>query len=344
VSTAPKQADLAAAPAPASINRFPRDLRAFAVLVAILLVAPLAGAYPIFLMTMLCYALFACAFNLLMGYAGLLSFGHAAFIGSAAYIAGHALRVWGWPAPVGLLLGAAVGAGLGLVIGWLAIRRTGVYLTMITLAFGQLLYFVYLQASFTGGEDGLQGVPRGAFFGLPLSSDLNLYYVVLAIFVGCFLLIYRTVHSPFGQILKAIRENEPRTISLGYDTARFKLIAFVISAAIAGLAGAMKTLVLGFATLSDSHWSLSGLVILMTLVGGVGTLLGPIFGAFAIVALENKISDVGTWLARVTGLEWFSSLGESATIVTGVIFVACVMLFRRGVVGEFEAWRSRRRN
>ena len=321
----------------------PPGLRLFAALVVVLIAAPFLGAYPIFVMTMLCYALFACALNLLMGYAGLLSFGHAAFIGSAAYLSGQAMKVWGFPAPLGLAFGALVGGALGLVIGWLAIRRTGVYLTMITLAFGQLLYFVYLQAGFTGGEDGLQSVPRGTLFGLvDLSSDVHVYYVVLAIFVGCFLLIHRTVHSPFGQILKAIRENEPRTTSLGYDTARFKLIAFVISAAIAGLAGATKTLVLGFATLSDAHWSLSGLVILMTLVGGVGTMLGPVVGAFAIVALENKISDLGTWLAQVTGIDWFASLGESATIVTGIIFVACVMLFRKGVVGEFEAWRAKR--
>ena len=319
----------------------PRDLRGFALLVALLLVAPLAGAYPIFVMKMLCYALFACAFNLLLGYAGLLSFGHAAFLGSAAYISGQALKVWGLPTPLGLLLGCAVGAGLGLVIGWLAIRRTGVYLTMITLAFGQMLYFVYLEANFTGGEDGLQGVPRGTLFGLDLQSDLVLYYVILALFGAGFLLIYRTVHSPFGQVLKAIRENEPRATSLGYDSARFKLLAFVISAALAGLAGAMKTVVLGFATLSDAHWSLSGLVILMTLVGGVGTLMGPVIGACAIVALENKLGDLGTWLARVTGIDWFATLDESATIVTGLIFVACVMSFRRGIVGEIAAWRER---
>jgi len=331
-----------AAPASRGLgNLVPPDLRGFAVLAAVMLVAPLAGGYPIFLMKMLCYALFACAFNLLMGYAGLLSFGHAAFLGSAAYLSGQALKVWGMPTPLGLLFGAAVGAVLGLIIGWLAIRRTGVYLTMITLAFGQMLYFFYLQAGFTGGEDGLQGVPRGTLFGLDLGSDLTLYYVVLALFAAGFLLIYRTVHSPFGQILKAIRENEPRTTSLGYDTARFKLLAFVISAALAGLAGAMKTLVLGFATLSDAHWSLSGLVILMTLVGGVGTLMGPIIGAFAIVALEDKISDLGSWLARVTNVEWFASLGESSTIVTGLIFVVCVLAFRRGVVGEIIAWRAR---
>ena len=336
---------MAAVPAKArrGVATWSSDLKWFGGLVVLLLLAPLAGVYPILVMKTLCYALFACAFNLLMGYAGLLSFGHAAFLGSAAYLTGQALKAWGLPTLGGLAFGAAVGAALGLVIGWLAIRRTGVYLTMITLAFGQMLYFVYLQASFTGGEDGLQGVPRGSLLGIDLGPDLHLYYVILALFVIGFLLIYRTVHSPFGQILKAIRENEPRTTSLGYDAARFKLIAFVISASLAGLAGAMKTAVLGFATLSDAHWSLSGLVILMTLVGGVGTMLGPIVGAFLVVTLEDKIGDLGTFLAQATGAEWFASLGESATIVTGLIFVLCVMLFRRGVVGEIEAWRARRR-
>jgi len=292
----------------------------------------------------MCFALFACAFNLLIGYTGLLSFGHAAFLGVAAYATGHVLKVWGWPTELGLIAGTLAGAALGFVMGALAIRRSGIYFSMITLALAQMLYFLFLQAPFTGGEDGLQSVPRGKLFGvIDLSSDLTLYYVVLAIFVVSFLLIYRTVHSPFGQVLKAIRENEARATSLGYDVARFKLLAFVLSAALAGLAGASKTLVLGFATLSDAHWSTSGLVILMVLVGGMGTMLGPILGAFIIVALENKVGDIGSFLGRVTGIEWFNGLGEAVTIVTGLIFVICVMAFRRGIVGELQAWWLRRR-
>ncbi|MBC8118012.1 MAG: branched-chain amino acid ABC transporter permease [Burkholderiaceae bacterium] len=295
-------------------------------------------------MKVMCFALFACAFNLLIGYTGLLSFGHAAFLGVAAYATGHVLKVWGWPTELGLLAGTLAGAALGFVMGALAIRRSGIYFSMITLALAQMLYFLFLQTPFTGGEDGLQSVPRGTLFGvIDLSSDLTLYYVVLAIFVVSFLLIYRTVHSPFGQVLKAIRENEARATSLGYDVARFKLLAFVLSAALAGLAGASKTLVLGFATLSDAHWSTSGLVILMVLVGGMGTMLGPILGAFIIVALENKVGDIGAFLGRVTGIEWFNGLGEAVTIVTGLIFVICVMAFRRGIVGELQAWWLRRR-
>jgi branched-chain amino acid transport system permease protein len=230
-------------------------------------------------------------------------------------------------------------------MGILAIRRSGIYFSMITLALAQMLYFVFLQAGFTGGEDGLQSVPRGKLLGLvDLSSDVALYYVVLAIFVFAFLVIYRTVHSPFGQVLKAIRENEARATSLGYDTARFKLLAFVLSAALAGLAGATKTLVLGFATLTDAHWSTSGLVILMVLVGGMGTMLGPIIGAFIVVALENKVGDIGMFLGRATGIEWFNGLGEAVTIVIGLIFVICVMAFRRGIIGEFNEWWLRRRS
>ncbi|HQR21459.1 MAG TPA: branched-chain amino acid ABC transporter permease [Burkholderiaceae bacterium] len=304
---------------------------------------PLAGAYPVFVMKMLCYALFACAFNLLIGFTGLLSFGHAAFLGGAAYAAGHALKVWGLPTEAGLLVGVVAGALLGLIMGTIAIRRSGIYFSMITLALAQMLFFFFLQAPFTGGEDGLQSVPRGKFLGLfDLESDIALYYVVLGIFVLSFLLIYRTVHSPFGQVLKAIRENEARATSLGYDTARFKLLAFVLSAALAGLAGATKTLVLGFATLTDAHWSTSGLVILMVLVGGMGTMLGPIIGAFIVVALENKVGDIGMFLGRVTGIEWFNGLGEAVTVVIGLIFVVCVMAFRRGIVGELHAWWMRR--
>lgn len=321
--------------------------REFTILLALLVLVallPVFGAYPVFVMKVMCFALFACAFNLLIGYTGLLSFGHAAFLGVAAYAAGHALKVWGVPTEVGLLIGTLAGAALGFVMGALAIRRSGIYFSMITLALAQMLYFFFLQAPFTGGEDGLQSVPRGTLLGfIDLTSDLTLYYVILGIFVLSFLLIYRTVHSPFGQVLKAIRENEPRATSLGYDVARFKLLAFVLSAALAGLAGASKTLVLGFATLSDAHWTTSGLVILMVLVGGMGTMLGPILGAFIVVALENKVGDMGAFIARTTGIEWFNGLGEAVTIVTGLIFVICVMAFRRGLVGEFQAWWSRRR-
>ena len=320
-----------------------REFTIFLVLLIFVALLPLVGAYPVFVMKVMCFALFACAFNLLIGYTGLLSFGHAAFLGVAAYAAGHALKVWGVPTEVGLLVGLLAGAALGFVMGALAIRRSGIYFSMITLALAQMLYFFFLQAPFTGGEDGLQSVPRGTLLGfIDLSNDLTLYYVILGIFVLSFLLIFRTVHSPFGQVLKAIRENEPRATSLGYDVARFKLLAFVLSAALAGLAGASKTLVLGFATLSDAHWTTSGLVILMVLVGGMGTMLGPILGAFIVVALENKVGDIGAFLGRTTGIEWFNGLGEAVTIVTGLIFVICVMAFRRGLVGEFQAWWARR--
>ena len=304
---------------------------------AIALAAPFVG-YPVFLMKLLCFGLFACAFNLLIGYTGLLSFGHAAFFGAAGYITGHALGAMGLPTELGILLGVGAAAAIGLVMGLLAIRRQGIYFSMITLALAQMVYFGFLRAPFTHGEDGLQGVPRGKLLGvIDLSNDVTLYYVVLAIAIAGFALIVRTVHSPFGQVLKAIKENEPRAISLGYDVDRYKLMAFVLSAALAGLAGATKTLVLGFETLTDVHWSMSGLVILMTLVGGMGTLVGPILGAFIIIALENKLGDLGTFLARTTGIEWFSTLGESVGMVTGLIFIACVLLFRRGIVGEIGA-------
>lgn len=307
------------------------------------LIAPFVG-YPVFLMKALCFALFASAFNLLFGYAGLLSFGHAAFFGGAGYVAGHALKVWGVPPEVGLVLGTAIGALLGLVVGSLAIRRQGIYFSMITLALAQLLYFFCLQFPFTGGEDGLQGVPRGKLFGfLDIGNDTTLYFVVLAIFVGSIALIVRTVHSPFGQVMRAIKENEPRAISLGYDIDKYKLLAFVLSAALAGLAGSTKTLILGFETLSDVYWGLSGLVILMTLVGGLGTIAGPIVGAFIIIILENKLGDLGTLLADATSIEWFRSLGESVGIVIGLIFIVCVLAFRRGIVGEFMAYFGRKR-
>uniref|UniRef100_UPI00067C1185 branched-chain amino acid ABC transporter permease n=1 Tax=Herbaspirillum autotrophicum TaxID=180195 RepID=UPI00067C1185 len=296
------------------------------------------GLYPVFLMKMLCFALFACAFNLLIGYTGLLSFGHAAFFGAAGYVAGHALKNWGVPTELGLVLGTVTGALIGLVMGLLAIRRQGIYFTMITLALAQMLYFVALQAPFTGGEDGLQGIPRGKLLGfIDLGNDLTLYYVVLAIAIAGFVLIVRTIHSPFGQVLKAIKENEPRAISLGYDVDRYKLLAFVLSAALTGLAGSTKALVLGFETLTDVHWSMSGLVVLMTLVGGLGTIIGPIVGAVIIIMLENKLGDIGNWLASVTHIEWFTTLGDSVTIVTGFIFIVCVLAFRRGIVGEILA-------
>ena len=300
------------------------------VVLAVLLAAPFIGLYPVFMMKALCFAIFACAFNLLLGFTGLLSFGHAAFFGAAAYATGWMVRSAGLPPELGVLAGMGFAAALGLGVGLIAIRRQGIYFAMITLAMAQMIYFVWLQAPFTGGEDGLQGVPRGTLFGfLSLASDTTLYYVVAAVFVAVFLFIMRVVHSPFGQVLKAIRENEPRAISLGYDVDRYKLLAFVLSAALAGLGGALKTLVLGFATLSDAHWSLSGEVILMSLLGGLGTFAGPVIGAFTIIGLQNYLADrVGSWV----------------TVIIGVIFVVCVVAFRRGFVGELLAWLKRRPN
>jgi branched-chain amino acid transport system permease protein len=294
---------------------------------ALLLLAPLV-VYPVLVMKVLCFALFACAFNLLLGYAGLLSFGHAAFLGSAAYVTGYAMTQWATTPEIGLLLGVAAAALLGAVFGALAIRRQGIYFAMITLALAQMVYFFCLQAPFTGGEDGLQGVPRGELFGLlSLADDLVMYYFVVAVFVFGFWLIQRIIRSPFGQVLKAIRENEPRALSLGYEVDRYKLLAFVLSTALAGLAGGTKTLVMGFATLTDVHWATSGEVVLMTLVGGVGTVIGPVIGAAIIIVLQNELADqVGPWV----------------TVIMGVIFVACVLAFRRGIVGEIAArWPGR---
>jgi branched-chain amino acid transport system permease protein len=301
---------------------------AWAVLFALLAIAPFVGLYPVFMMKALCFAIFACAFNLLLGFTGLLSFGHACFLGSAAYATGWLVRSAGWSPELGIVAGVVLAALLGLVVGLIAIRREGIYFAMITLALAQMVFFVCLQVPFTGGEDGLQGVPRGKLFGLlPLGNDVAMYYVVLAVFVAVFLFILRVVHSPFGQVLKAIRENEPRAISLGYDVARYKLLAFVLSSALAGLAGSLKTVVLGFATLTDVHWSLSGEVILMTLLGGLGTFAGPVIGAFTIIGLQNFLADrVGSWV----------------TVIIGAIFVVCVVGFRRGFVGELLAWRKRR--
>ncbi len=295
---------------------------------ALLMAAPFLGIYPVFMMKALCYAIFACAFNLLLGYTGLLSFGHAAYLGAAAYFTGWLVRSAGLSPDLGILAGTAGAGVLGLLVGLIAIRRQGIYFAMITLAMAQMIYFVWLQAPFTGGEDGLQGVPRGKLFGLiSLENDLVMYFVVLAVFVAVFLAIIRIVHSPYGQILKAIRENEPRAVSLGYEVDRYKLLAFVLSTTLAGLAGSLKTLVLGFATLSDAHWSLSGEVVLMTLLGGMGTFAGPVLGAFTIIGLQNFLADrVGSWV----------------TVIIGVIFVVCVVGFRRGFVGELLAWQRRR--
>jgi branched-chain amino acid transport system permease protein len=316
----------------------------YALLLLGLIAAPFFGAYPVFVMKLMCFALFAAAFNLLLGFTGLLSFGHAAFLGGSAYVAGHAMKVWGLTPELGLIAGTLTGALLGWLFGVLAIRRQGIYFAMITLALAQMMFFVALQAKFTGGEDGLQGVPRGKLFGvIDLSSDLTMYYVALVVVVLAFLLIVRTIHSPFGQVLKGIKENEPRALSLGYDVSRFKLLAFVISAALSGLAGSLKTLVLGFATLSDVHWTASGQVILMTLVGGLGTLSGPLVGSAVVVLLENKIGELGSFLARITTVDWFNTLGESVTMVTGLIFVICVLAFRKGIMGEIIAFIDRRR-
>jgi branched-chain amino acid transport system permease protein len=309
-----------------SAARLTAVLYALAVLFA--LCVPWIGIYPVFMMRLLCFAMFACAYNLLLGFGRMLSFGHAAFFGFAAYATSWLITALGWGSVPAILAGMAVAGALGFAIGGLAIRRRGIYFAMITLALGQLVYFVCLEAPFTGGENGLQGVPRGTLLGLvSLRSDRVLYFLVLAAFVAVFLLIRRVVHSPFGQVLKAIRENEPRAISLGYDTNRYKLLAFVLSAALAGLAGALNALVLGFATLSDVQQSTSGEVILMTLLGGTGTFFGPVVGAAIVVTLQQYLSDVaGGWV----------------TAIIGVIFVACVLSFRRGIVGEIVARRPRR--
>jgi branched-chain amino acid transport system permease protein len=300
---------------------------AFVAMVGLLAVAP-ALVYPVFLMKALCFALFACAFNLLIGFGGLLSFGHAMFLGTAGYVCAHAAKVWGLTPELAILAGTVASAGLGLLTGLLAIRRQGIYFAMITLALAQMLYFIFLQAPFTHGEDGIQAVPRGRLFGvLDLSGTLTMYYVVLAVFVAGFAMIYRIIHSPFGQVLKSIRENEPRAVSLGYDTDRYKLTAFVLSAGLSGLAGATKALVFQLASLTDAHWTMSGEVVLMTLVGGLGTVFGPVVGAFVIITMEHYLAETGQWV----------------TIVQGIVFVLCVLAFRRGIVGEFAAFVQRRK-
>jgi branched-chain amino acid transport system permease protein len=300
---------------------------AFVVMTALLVLAP-AVIYPVFLMKALCFGLFACAFNLLIGFGGLLSFGHAMFLGMAGYVAAHSAKVWGFPTEAAILAGAFTAAVLGYLAGLLAIRRQGIYFAMITLALAQMVYFFCVRAPFTGGEDGIQAVPRGKLLGmLDLSVMIHMYYFVLAIFLAGFLLIVRIIHSPFGQVLKAIRDNEARAISLGYRADRYKLVAFVISAALSGLAGATKALVFQLASLTDVHWTMSGEVVLMTLLGGLGTIFGPVAGAFVIAAMENYLAELGSWV----------------TIVQGVIFVVCVLAFRRGIVGEIEAFLRKRR-
>jgi branched-chain amino acid transport system permease protein len=304
--------------APAEIGAPRHHYVAFLVMLAAFVAAPFL-VYPVFIMQALCFALFACAFNLLIGYVGLLSFGHAAFFGAASYVAAHTAKVWGFPPELALLAGTAAAGALGLAFGALAIRRQGIYFAMITLALAQMVYFYALQAPWTHGEDGIQAVPRGRLFGfIDLSDQLTLYFVVLTIAMAGFLLIYRVIHSPFGQVLKAIRENEPRAVSLGYKADHYKLIAFVLSATLSGLAGATKVLVVQLASLTDVYWAMSGEVVLMTLLGGLGTVFGPVVGAVVVIALQDRLAHLGAWV----------------TVVQGVIFVICVLTFRRGIVGE----------
>jgi branched-chain amino acid transport system permease protein len=291
---------------------------AFAVMLTFFAIAPFV-VYPVFLMEVLCFALFACAFNLLIGYVGLVSFGHALYFGWASYFAAYAAKSWGWQPEFAVLIGTAAAAVLGVIAGSVAIRRQGIYFAMITLALAQMMYLVALRVKMTGGEDGIQAVPRGRLFGVfNLADDMTMYVFVLAVVLAAFLLIYRIINSPFGEVLKAIRENEQRAVSLGYRTDRYKLVAFVLSAALAGLAGSLKALVFQLASLTDVHWNMSGEVVLMTLLGGLGTIFGPVVGAFAIVAMEN----------------YFSALGQWVLVIQGMIFVLCVLLFRRGIVGE----------
>ena len=292
-----------------------------AVLVVFLVIAPFA-LYPVFIMKALCFALFACAFNLLIGYVGLVSFGHALYFGWAAYLAAHAAKVWGLPPELAVLTGTATGLALGFIAGVVAIRRQGIYFAMITLALAQMMYLVALRVKMTGGEDGIQGVPRGRLFGtFDLSNEMTMYVFVAVVVLAAFFLIYRIINSPFGEVLKAIRENEPRAVSLGYKTDDYKLVAFVLSAALAGLAGSLKALVFQLASLTDVHWTMSGEVVLMTLVGGLGTIFGPIVGAFLIVAMENYLAPFGQWVL----------------VIQGAVFVICVLAFRRGIIGELAA-------
>jgi branched-chain amino acid transport system permease protein len=299
---------------------------AIAAMIVILAALPWTGVYPFFIMSALCFALFACAFNLLIGYGGLLSFGHAMFLGTAGYVTGHTIKEWGFSPELGILAGTLAAAALGFISGLVAIRRQGIYFAMITLALSQLLYFIYLQAPFTHGEDGIQSIPQGKLFGLlDLSRPLVLYYVVLAFFLFGFLVIYRAINSPFGEVLKSIRENEQRAISLGYRTDQYKLLAFILSGTLAGLAGAVKALVAQNASLTDVHWTMSGEVVLMVLLGGLGTIFGPVVGAFAIIAMQQYLAGFGQWVL----------------VIQGVIFVVCVLAFRRGIVGEIAHYLRR---
>src|SRR6202166_3212866 len=313
-----------------TIRVTPRAMRdeiiAFCVMAGLLAIVPWTGIYPFFVMQALCFALLACAFNLLIGYGGLLSFGHAMFLGTAGYITAHAMKVWGFTPELGILIGTAGAAGLGVITGIVAIRRQGIYFAMITLALSQLLYFIYLQAPFTHGEDGIQGIPQGYLFGiLNLANPTILYYVVLAGFLFGFLVIFRTINSPFGEVLKAIRENEPRAISLGYKTDQYKLLAYILSGTLAGLAGALKVFVAQNASLTDVEVAMSGQIVLMTLVGGLGTVFGPVLGAFVIVAMQQYLSGLGQWV----------------TVIQGAVFVVCVLTFRRGVIGEIADYFRR---
>src|SRR5690349_8636273 len=306
----------ASAPVRPAENR--HEVIAFLVMVALLIAAPFF-VYPLFLMQALCFALFACAFNLLIGYVGLLSFGHALYFGWASYLSAHSAKVWGFPPELAILTGTLTACVFGIIAGSLAIRRQGIYFAMITLALAQMMYFFAVQAKFTGGEDGIQGVPRGKLFGLiDLTPHTTMYVVVVVIFLACFLFILRIINSPFGEVLKAIRENEPRAISLGYKTDRYKLVAFVLSATLAGIAGGTKAIVFQIASLTDVHWAMSGEVVLMTLVGGLGTIFGPVVGAFVIIAMQNYLNALDQWV----------------TVIQGAIFVLCVLLFRRGIIGE----------
>lgn len=302
------------------------EMIAFAVMTVLLVIVPLTGIYPYFVMQALCFALFACAFNLLIGYSGLLSFGHAMFLGTAGYVTAHALKVWGVSPEIGIILGVVASAALSVITGLIAIRRQGIYFAMITLALSQLLFFIYLQTPFTHGEDGIQGIPQGMMFGVfDLSKPTTLYYVVLTIFLLGFLLIYRAINSPFGEVLKSIRENEQRAISLGYKTDQYKLLAFILSGTLAGLAGAVKVFVAQNASLTDVHWTMSGEVVLMTLVGGLGTVFGPVVGAFVIIAMQQYLAGFGQWV----------------TVIQGAIFVICVLTFRRGIIGEIAHYFKR---
>src|SRR5271169_771079 len=295
------------------------EMIVFAIMAALLVIVPWTSIYPFFVMQALCFALLACSFNLLIGYGGLLSFGHAMFLGTAGYVSAHALKVWGLPPELGILAGTAAAAGLGVITGIVAIRRQGIYFAMITLALSQLLYFIYLQAPFTHGEDGIQGIPQGHLLGIfDLSKPTVLYYVIVAGFLFGFLVIFRAINSPFGEVLKSIRENEQRAISLGYKTDHYKLLAFILSGTLAGLAGSLKVFVVQNASLSDVEVGMSGLIVLMTLVGGLGTVFGPVIGAFIIVATQQYLAGFGSWV----------------TVIQGSIFVACVLLFRRGIIGE----------